>query len=92
MSLRGPFVRAVGGLQTAAQYLNDSSAPLHTHGANGVPGPSLLNQSLTDIKNVVDNGPPFSLSDLVSACFCWSMVPCGTYPLISLHISMLWPI
>ena len=90
MSLRGPFVRAVGGLQTAAQYLNDSSAPLHTHGANSVP--SLLNQSLTDITNAVDNGPPFSLSDLVRACFCYSMVPCGTYPLISLHISMLWPI
>jgi hypothetical protein len=34
MSLRGPFVRAIGGLQTAAQYLNESSAPLHTYGAD----------------------------------------------------------
>ena len=81
MSLRGPFDRAVGGLQTAAQYLNDASAPLQTYGAQEVP--SLLNQSLTDIKNTVDNGPPFSLDDLVRACLCRTMLPCGTYPLIA---------
>jgi hypothetical protein len=62
MSLRRPFDRAIVSLQTAAQYLNESSAPLHTYGADE--GPSLLNQSLTDIKNAVDSGPPFSLSDL----------------------------
>lgn len=68
MSLRGQVDRAVGGLQTAAQYLAASSAPLHTYGAHEVPPSSLLTQSLTDIKNVIDVGPPFSLSDLVRAC------------------------
>lgn len=62
MSLRRPFDRAFVGLQTAAQYLNESSAPLHTYGADE--GPSLFNQSLTDIQNAVDDGAPFSLSDL----------------------------
>ncbi|KAH9175686.1 heme peroxidase [Lactarius sanguifluus] len=62
MSLRGQVDRAVDGLQTAAQYLAASSAPLHTYGAR--PVPSLLSQSLTDIRNVVDHGPAFSLSDL----------------------------
>jgi len=62
MSLRRPLDRAIVGLQTAAQYLNESSAPLHTYGADEVP--SLLNQSLTDIKNAVDQGPPLSLDDL----------------------------
>jgi hypothetical protein len=62
MSLRGQVDRAVGGLQTAAQYLAASSAPLHTYGRHEVP--SLLTQSLTDIKNAIDVGLPFSLSDL----------------------------
>jgi hypothetical protein len=87
MSLRRPFDRAIVSLQTAAQYLNESSAPLHTYGADE--GPSLLNQSLTDIKNAVDSGPPFSLSDLVRACLHCAMIPHGTYPLISQRTSML---
>lgn len=79
MSLRGPFDRAVGGLQTAAQYLNDASAPLQTYGAHEVP--SLLNQSLTDIKNAVDNGPALSLNDLVRACFRCTCYREGLTPL-----------
>ncbi|KAH9010472.1 heme peroxidase, partial [Lactarius pseudohatsudake] len=62
MSLRDQVDRAVDGLQTAAQYIAASSAPLHTYGAR--PVPSLLSRSLTDIRNVVDHGPAFSLSDL----------------------------
>jgi hypothetical protein len=89
MTLRGPFDRAVGGLQTFAQYLNDSEAPLKTYGANEGRVNSLLNQSINDIKNAVDYGPPFSLSDIVRACMYCTMVP---YPLVSLRYSMLWPI
>ena len=90
MSLRRPLDRAIVGLQTAAQYLNDSSAPLHTYGADE--GPSLLNQSLIDIKNAVDQGPPLSLDDLVRACLHCKMISHGTYLLISQRTSMLRPI
>ncbi|KAF8272643.1 heme peroxidase, partial [Lactarius quietus] len=55
MTLRGPLDDA---------YLNDSKAPLQTYGANEAN--SLLNQSLSDIKNAIDYGPPFSLSDIPS--------------------------
>jgi hypothetical protein len=81
MSLRGRVVRAVGGLQTAAQYLDASSAPLHTYGAHEVP--SLLTQSLTDIKNAVDVGPPFSPSDLVRASLYYTIVPARLTPLLA---------
>ena len=86
MSLRRPLDRAIVGLQTAAQYLNESSAPLHTYGADEVP--SLLNQSLTDIKNAVDQGPPLSLDDLVRACLQCTMIPYRTYQLTLLLASV----
>ena len=81
MSLRGQVDRAVGGLQTAAQYLAASSAPLHTYGAHEVP--SLLTRSLADIKNAVDVGPPFSPSDLVRACLYHPILPAGLNPLLA---------
>jgi hypothetical protein len=64
MSIRAGVDSVVDGLQSAAQRWSASRAPLDTHGAH--PVPSLLTRSLEEIKNVVDGGPPFSLSDLVS--------------------------
>ncbi|KAI0302469.1 heme peroxidase [Russula brevipes] len=62
MSIRAGVDSVVDGLQSAAQRWSASRAPLDTHGAH--PVPSLLTRSLEEIKNVVDEGPPFSLSDL----------------------------
>jgi hypothetical protein len=64
MSLRAGVDSVVDGLQSASQFWSASRAPLDIHGAH--PVPSLLTRSLEEIKNVVDEGPPFSLSDLVS--------------------------
>jgi hypothetical protein len=62
-SLRAGVDSVVGGLQSAAYFWSASRAPLDTHGAR--PVPSLLSRSLEEIRNVVDEGAPFSLSDLV---------------------------
>ncbi|KAI0265719.1 heme peroxidase [Gloeopeniophorella convolvens] len=52
----------LSSLQSAASYISSSTAPLDTDGAH--PVPSLLSKSLEDIRDVVDHGPAFSLSDL----------------------------
>jgi hypothetical protein len=69
-SLRAGVDSVVGGLQSAAQFWSASRAPLDAHGAH--PVPSLLSRSLEEIRNVVDEGAPFSLSDLVSFAYQFS--------------------
>ncbi len=66
-SLRTGVDSFVGGLQSAAHFWSASRAPLDTYGAH--PVPSLLSRSLHEIRNVVDEGPPFSLSDLVGVAY-----------------------
>lgn len=66
-TLRKRMHSVVGGLQSAAHYWSASHAPLDTDG--GHRAPSLLSRSLEEIKNVVDEGPPFSISDLVGIAF-----------------------
>jgi len=66
-SLRAGVDSVVGGLQSAAYFWSASRAPLDTHGAH--PVPSLLSRSLEEIRNVVDEGAPFSLSDLVGIAY-----------------------
>ena len=66
-SLRAGVDSVVGGLQSAAHYWSASRAPLDAHGAH--PVPSLLSRSLEEIRNVVDEGAPFSLSDLVGIVY-----------------------
>jgi hypothetical protein len=72
MAIRESVDSVLNRLHSAAEYVSASEAPLDTHGAH--PVPSLLTRSIDDIKNVVDKGPPFTLSDLVSAC-----LPCFFY-------------
>ena len=62
-SLRAGVDSVVGGLQSASHFWSASRAPLDTHGAH--PVPSLMSRSLEEIRNAVDEGAPFSLSDLV---------------------------
>ncbi|KAH9961421.1 heme peroxidase [Lactifluus volemus] len=62
MDIRGGVDSVLNRLHSAAEYVSASEAPLDTHGAH--PVPSLLTRSIDDIKNVIDKGPPFSLSDL----------------------------
>lgn len=62
-SLRAGVDSVVGGFQSAAYFWSASRAPLDSDGAH--PVPSLLSRSLEEIRNVVDEGAPFSLSDLV---------------------------
>lgn len=66
-SLRAGVDSVVGGLQSAAYRWSASGAPLDTHGAHLMP--SLLSRSLEEIRNVVDEGAPFSLSDLVGIAY-----------------------
>lgn len=66
-SIRAGVDSFVGGLQSATHFWSASRAPLDAHGAH--PIPSLLRRSLEDIRNVVDEGPPFSLSDLVGIAY-----------------------
>jgi hypothetical protein len=65
MDIRESVDSVLNRLQSAAEYVSASEAPLDTHGAH--PVPSLLTRSIDDIKNVLNKGPPFELSDLVSA-------------------------
>jgi len=66
-SLRAGVDSVVGGLQSTAYFWSASRAPLDVHGAH--PVPSLLSRSLEEIRNVVDEGAPFSLSDLVGIVY-----------------------
>ena len=66
-SLRAGVDSVVGGLQSAAYLWSASRVPLDTHGAH--PVPSLLSRSLEEIRNVVDEGAPFSLTDLVGIVY-----------------------
>jgi hypothetical protein len=66
-SLRAGVDTVVGGLQSATYFWSASRAPLDAHGAH--PVPSLLSRSLEEIRNVVDEGAPFSLSDLVGIVY-----------------------
>jgi hypothetical protein len=76
-SLRAGVDSVVGGLQSAAYYWSASRAPLDAHGAH--PVPSLLSRSLEEVRNVVDEGAPFSLSDLVGFAYHASSCPYNTY-------------
>ncbi len=76
MSLRARVDRAV---ENAAKLFGDSSPPLDAYGAH--PVPSLLTQEVIIIKNAIDHGPPFSLSDLVRGFLLSSITPRGTHPL-----------
>ncbi len=93
-SLRTGVDSFVGGLQSAAHFWSASRAPLDTYGAH--PVPSLLSRSLHEIRNVVDEGPPFSLSDLVGVAYqansCLSRIALTLVFRLSLRILMLWPI
>jgi hypothetical protein len=75
----------VGGLQSATQFWSTS----HAHGVH--PVTSLLSRSLEEIRNVVDGGTSFSLSDLVGFAYQISceFVLYNTYifSLMSLRIS-----
>jgi len=62
MSLRNRVDHVVDGLQSASHFWSASRAPLDNGG--GRPLPPLLNRSLEDIKNIVDEGAPFTLADL----------------------------
>lgn len=66
-SLRAGVDSVVGGFQSAAYFWSASRAPLDSDGAH--PVPSLLSRSLEEIRNVVDEGAPFSLSDLVGFAY-----------------------
>jgi hypothetical protein len=77
MSLRSRVDHVVDGLQTASHFWSASRAPLDNGG--GYPVPSLLNRSLEEIKDIVDEGPPFSISDLVGGGFLLR-VACGLSP------------
>ena len=66
-SIRAGMDTFIGGLQSASHFWSASRAPLDSDGAH--PVPSLLSRSLEDIRNVVDEGPPFSLSDLVGVSY-----------------------
>jgi hypothetical protein len=78
MDIRGGVDSVLNRLHSAAEYVSASEAPLDTHGAH--PVPSLLTRSIDDIKNVIDKGPPFSLSDLVSACLpCFFDIAYSSY-------------
>jgi hypothetical protein len=66
-SLRAGVDSVVGGLQSAAHLWSASRAPLDPDG--GHPVPSLLSRSLEEIRNVIDEGPPFSPSDLVGIVY-----------------------
>jgi linoleate 10R-lipoxygenase len=65
MSLRDGVDSVLTKLQSAAEYVTASEAPLDTQGAH--PVPSLLSRSFEEIKNAVDKGPPFTPADIVSA-------------------------
>jgi hypothetical protein len=66
-SIRAGVDSFVGGLQSAAHLWSPSRAPLEPDGTHRIP--SLLNRSLEEIRNVVDERTPFSLSDLVSVAY-----------------------
>lgn len=70
-SIRAGLDSFIGGLQTGSQFWSNSRAPLDSHG--GHPVPSVLSRSLEDIRNAVDEGPPFSLSDLVGVSYLASL-------------------
>ena len=78
MSLRSRVDHVVDGLQTASHFWATSRAPLDNGG--GRPVPSLLSRSLEEIRNVVDDGPPIPIADLVGGGFLLR-VACG----LSLH-------
>lgn len=61
-SLRTGMDTFVGGLQSAASYWSAYRAPFD---ADGHRVPSLLSRSFEEIKNVVEEGPPLSISDVV---------------------------
>src|SRR5579863_244457 len=76
MSLRSRADHVIDGLQSASHFWGASRAPLDNGGHR--PLPPLLNRSLKEIKNILDEGQPFSLSDLVGGGFLLK-VACGLY-------------
>jgi hypothetical protein len=66
MDIRGDIDSVLNKLHSASEFVSASEAPVDTHGARSIP--SLLTQSIDDIKNAVDKGPPLTLDELVSAC------------------------
>jgi hypothetical protein len=90
MSLRNRVDHVVDGLQSASHFWSASRAPLDNGG--GRPLPPLLNRSLEEIKNIVDEGAPFTPADLVGAGLLLR-VACGSSVssliIDSLHTLML---
>jgi hypothetical protein len=66
-SIRSGMDSFVGGLQSATHFWSASRAPLDTYGAH--PIPPLLSRSLEEISNVLDEGAPLSLSQLVGVAY-----------------------
>jgi hypothetical protein len=69
-TLRDDVDSVIDRFREVSKSVTAAEAPVDLHGAH--PFPSLLTKSFNDIKNAVDKGPPFTLSDLVSAYLTFS--------------------
>lgn len=57
------MTRFLNTAETASTLLTKALEPVDLEGGHYVP--SILTRSIQDVKNYVDTGPPFTLSDVV---------------------------